>query len=394
MLTATPHDKITPENVVANVALDSNSPTAGLRTLIIAPSLQKPGGIERYTRTLQLALEDLIGGGNVRLLVSSRPTVGGAGKLALPLLAKMKIASQALWQALSWRPDLVICTHLSFGPFGWMARALTGRRYWVVLHGIEAWSRLPLAKRMAVFHADRVIVTSLFSQEQIMTRHRIDPGRVSTLPCTLDETLLSIEPASNRLSVSLPEQQRVILTVARMKASEGYKGHDVVLRSLRSVVKQIPHVTYVVVGDGDDRSRLEQLTNDLGLAEYVIFTGSVSDSELVAWYRRSEIFVLPARTVIDDISSKGEGFGIVFLEAMAFGKPVIGPNYGAPTELIRNGENGLLVNPEDTHSIEDALLTLLGDPTAAQRMGRAGEITVRTSYSYPSFRERLFQLLS
>jgi SAM-dependent methyltransferase len=178
-----------------------------------------------------------------------------------------------------------------------------------------------------------------------------------------------------------------------MAASERYKGHDVVLRAMASVVARIPNVTYVVVGGGDDRARLEALTDELGLRGHVVFTGEVSDSDVAALYQRSEVFVLPARTVLDDRNPKGEGFGIVFLEAMAFGKPVVGPNCGAPAELIRHGENGLLVIPEDPASVAEALVHLLTNPVTAREMGKAGSDWVRRHYSYGSFRERLRDIL-
>jgi phosphatidyl-myo-inositol dimannoside synthase len=126
----------------------------------------------------------------------------------------------------------------------------------------------------------------------------------------------------------------------------------------------------------------------------VVFTGAIDDSELAALYQRSEIFVLPALTVVSSSNPKGEGFGIVFLEAMAFGKPVVGPKYGAPAELIKEGENGLLVDPEDATSVAEALLKLLANPDAARTMGKAGRDYVRTHYSYGSFRERLREALA
>jgi phosphatidyl-myo-inositol dimannoside synthase len=193
---------------------------------------------------------------------------------------------------------------------------------------------------------------------------------------------------------ALSHGQRVTLTVARMAASERYKGHDVVLRALSSVLAKVPNLTYVIVGDGDDRPRLEKLANDLGVAERVLFTGETSDSELAALYQRSEVFAMPARTVLDNRNPKGEGFGIVYLEAMAFGKPVIGPDYGAPAELIQHGKTGLLVDPEDPTAVAQALLKLLSDPESAREMGRAGSKWVRQHYSYDSFCERLQEILT
>jgi glycosyltransferase involved in cell wall biosynthesis len=98
--------------------------------------------------------------------------------------------------------------------------------------------------------------------------------------------------------------------------------------------------------------------------------------------------------VLDVSKPKGEGFGIVFLEAMAFGKPVIGPTYGAPAEIIRDNENGLLVDPEDPKSVANALVKLLDDPGAAREMGQAGRKNVLAHYSYGPFRETLRGILA
>jgi phosphatidylinositol alpha-1,6-mannosyltransferase len=178
-----------------------------------------------------------------------------------------------------------------------------------------------------------------------------------------------------------------------MDASEQYKGHDVILRALPSVLTHVPNLVYVVVGEGDDRARIEGLADSLGLRPHVMFTGRVSDPELVALYKRSDVFALPARTVLNDHEPKGEGFGIVFLEAMAFGKPVIGPNFGAPTEIIRHGQHGLLVNPQDSAAMAEALVDLLTHPDKAREMGQAGNDWVRTKYSYGSFCEKLREML-
>jgi phosphatidylinositol alpha-1,6-mannosyltransferase len=178
-----------------------------------------------------------------------------------------------------------------------------------------------------------------------------------------------------------------------MAASERYKGHDVALRALPLVLSKVPNLVYAIVGDGDDRARLEQLAKDLGVAKNAWFAGALSDAELSAVYRRANVFLLPAQTVLNDHTPKGEGFGIVFLEAMGFGKPVIGPNYGAPAELIRSGENGLLVDPESPASVADALLALLCDPAAGQAMGDTGRQWVTARYSYDSFRRQLRDVL-
>jgi glycosyltransferase involved in cell wall biosynthesis len=370
-----------------------------MKVLLLTPSLERPGGIQRYTLTLAQALKDLMGDQFARCVSLAENSVGQSTPRP-SARSKWRLGWQAVLEAARWRPDIIICAHLALAPVGWLLATLARRPYWVVVYGIqawvpliEAWVPLPFAKGTALRRADRVIVISEFSREQVTKRQRVKAERVVCLPCALDEGLKTIEPASIGPHRSIANGQRVVLTVARMEASEQYKGHDVILRALHSVLSRVSDVVYVVVGEGDDRPRIEALVDELGLRPHVIFTGRVSDSELVALYNRSDVFALPARTVITSHEAKGEGFGIVFLEAMAFGKPVIGPNFGAPAEFIRDGENGLLVDPTSVASVAEALLALLIDPEKGRELGRAGREWVRTMYSYGSFCERLRELL-
>jgi phosphatidyl-myo-inositol dimannoside synthase len=364
-----------------------------MKVLLLTPSLASAGGIQRYSTTFIRAFKDLLGDQYVRSIAlpepSKRPTHN-----RLSTRSKWRCGWQAVWQVARWKPDLIVCTHVALGPIGWLLARFASRPCWVVVHGIEAWCHLPFWKRIALSHAERVIVTSVFSCEQVVKRQGVHSERISSLPCTLDDNLLTVEPARNGVFTPISSGKRVVLTVARMVACERYKGHDVALRAWQSVIGKIPNLIYVVVGDGDDRPRLEKLTEELGLMEHVVFTGEVSDSELAALYHRTEIFVLPVRTVLDESNPKGEGFGIVFLEAMAFGKPVIGPNYGAPVELIRHGKNGLLVDPDDPVSVAKALIELLENPNRARTMGEVGRVLVRRHYSYGSFRDQLQNILA
>jgi glycosyltransferase involved in cell wall biosynthesis len=379
---------------VENQDIKTATPNSKIaKVLVLSPSLASVGGIQRYTKTLIRALKDELGDQAVRCVTLAEPA-SHEGKMTQRLSAGSKLIFgwQALKEATRWQPGLIICTHLALGPIAW-ALANVGRTpYWIVAHGIEAWALLSFGRRRALRHADRVIVISAFTRDLVAKRHQVDLRRISRLPCVLDDGLLRTEPANSGECAQITAERRMVLTVARMAASERYKGHDVMLRSLPSVLTKTPDLSYVVVGDGDDRQRLERLADELGVADHVVFTGGASDSELAALYHQCEVFALPARTVIDDYNPKGEGFGIVFLEAMAFGKPVIGPNSGAPAELIRHGENGLLVDPEDPSSVAEALVNLLTHPEAARKMGKAGREWVRTQYSYSRFREQVRSL--
>ena len=295
-----------------------------MKVLVLASSMAGRGGIQRYTANTVRALEDVLGSENVRSLAVSDTSGRGAND-RFPVGVKLGFVGRAFWQVACWKPDLIICTHVAVGPIGSLLSRIGGSRYMIVVHGIEAWGPLSRLKKMALSHADRVVVTSNFSQKQLVKKHQIDPQCVRRLPCMWDDTLLGTESETDGVPRSIPEGHRVVLTVARMDASERYKGHDVVLRALPSVIAKVPELIYVIVGGGDDRPRLERRSADLELRQHVLFLGEISDGELAALYRRSEVFVLPARTVLNEREPKGEGFGIVFLEAMAFGKPVIGP---------------------------------------------------------------------
>jgi phosphatidylinositol alpha-1,6-mannosyltransferase len=181
----------------------------------------------------------------------------------------------------------------------------------------------------------------------------------------------------------------MVLTVGRIASSERYKGHDVMLEAWPIVLRRLPEAVYWIVGDGDDRPRLESKTREQGITASVRFTGAVSPEELAICYHRCSVFAMPARTVLDARAPRGEGFGIVYLEAMAHGKPVVGPRVGAPAEFIKAREHGLLVDPASASEVAGALIELLENPERARQMGEAAQKFVTSEFSFESFCKRL-----
>ena len=362
-----------------------------MKVLVLAPPMGDFGGIQRYTATLVQALQGIVGAGAVHF--EAMPDVADEnGRRRVSSRSKLGFCFRAIREAVRGQADVIICAHLALGPIGWVASKIRRQPYWVIVYGIEAWVELPWLKRMALRRAAKVLSISEFTSEQVMKRHGSKKELMARLPCALDERLTSIEPAIAGPHQLLAEGCRMVLTVARLSSSEQYKGHDGILRALPEVLLRVPDVVYVVAGDGDDRPRLEALADSLGIRHKVMFTGRVSDSELVALYRRSDVFALPARIQIGRHEAKGEGFGIVFIEAMAFGKPVVGPDVGAPLEIIQD-RHGLLVDPENSSAVAAALIDLLTHPDKAQAMGLAGKEWVRQQYSFTAFRERLRGIL-
>jgi len=165
----------------------------------------------------------------------------------------------------------------------------------------------------------------------------------------------------------LLEGKRVLLTVARLVER---KGGDKVIRCLARLCDTIPEIVYVVVGSGPERERLERLAQELGIGESVIFAGQVSGEELPLFYAACDLFIMPSRSVRERRDM--EGYGLVFLEAGACGKPVIGGQGGGTQDAIEDGVTGLLVDPQDEDQIMEAISRILNDPPFAQRLGTNG----------------------
>ena len=160
--------------------------------------------------------------------------------------------------------------------------------------------------------------------------------------------------------------QKVILTVARLDA---YKGHDMVVRALKNVRQSVGPIRYLIAGSGREEHALRELARNLGCSEEVVFTGHVPERDLPALYVACDVFIMPSRPLPD---GDFEGFGIVFLEAGACGKPVVGGRSGGIPEAVIDGVTGILVEPTDVSEISEALRRLLLDAEEATRLGMSG----------------------
>lgn len=257
------------------------------------------------------------------------------------------------------RFDLVICGNINLMPAAWLWRA-TGSRPPIVLamHGIDAWTppRGALARRLAP-RADRWISVSTITRDRFAAWSKADPQRVFILPNGIDLDRFRPGPKDPALVTRYGlAGRRVVMSLARLVANERYKGIDQVLSVLPALVAEDPTIVYMIVGDGDDRARLAALARDSGVADHVIFAGYVSEAEKAAHYRLADLFAMPSR---------GEGFGIVFLEALACGVPVVAGATDGAREALLDGKLGLLVDPDDPAALAAALRDGLRRPRGA-----------------------------
>jgi phosphatidyl-myo-inositol dimannoside synthase len=360
------------------------------KVLVLSPSLQSIGGVQSYTRTLASALEEILGAGCVRLLtVGAESQPRRDGTVALKTSVKLRFAVHAFSTAIVWRPELVIATHIGVAPVARLIKKYTKIPYWLVLHGIEVWGKLPPVKGHALRTAAKYVALTRFSLDATVVRHALDKPAAVLLPPPL---AIRAQPGSSD-SGSSHMAAPVVLTVGRLAAAERYKGHDIMLEAWPAVLSRVPGAQYWIVGDGDDRARLESRAQELGVAGSVRFAGALSGDRLSEAYQRCSIFAMPARTELQGDTTEGEGFGIVFLEAMAQGKPVVGPRNGAPAEFICSGEHGLLVDPSDRAEIAEAIIRLLEDPERRRRMGENAREWVAREFTRENFVARLRQAL-
>lgn len=268
-------------------------------------------------------------------------------------LQNVFLAFSVLWLSIRKRPSLMISTHVNYSPICYWLKRLFGVRYWVVVHGLEGWNLSHQSQCLALSYADRVVAVSHYTRSRLLAEQQLDDSQVVVLLNTFEPSRFQIAPKPNYLleRYKLKAEQPIILTVTRLGKSARYKGYDRILQALVSVKKLIPDVHYVLVGKGDDTPRIKELISQLGLSDCVTLAGFVPDEELCDHYNLCDVFALP---------SKGEGFGIVYLEALACGKPVLAGNLDGAVDPLLGGKLGCLVEPDNVSAIASSLLQLLG----------------------------------
>lgn len=319
------------------------------------------GGIQMYSDHLLKAIESSGQVRKLRVIVKNdvaapislsngSRTVHTAGRWPKGLRT-IGFALLAAVLALHDRPTLILSVHANFAPWAATLHKILGVPYAVVAHGVEVWSLTRRRLRAALLGACRILPVSSFTRNKLLAQLPFDPSKLTILPNTVDSERFCLgtkpEYLIQRYGLS---NKKIILTIARLANPERYKGYDQVLRALPAIRKAVPDVHYVLGGKGHDQARVERLITDLGLADCVTLAGFVSDDELPDHYRMADVFAMP---------SKGEGFGIVYLEAMACGKPVLGGTKDGATDALNHGAFGALVDPDNVEEIASALIQLL-----------------------------------
>jgi phosphatidyl-myo-inositol dimannoside synthase len=294
------------------------------------------GGIAQYNRDFLNALAESGAASSITVLPRHAPqrVIARAPINQKPgRPGRFTYSAIAVVTAFCQRIDVVFCGHLYMAPLAWLIARLKGARLVLQMHGIEAWARPPHLQRIATEAADLVLCVSRYTRACVVGWAAIAPERVVVVPNTVADGFTPGDSQELRAAWGV-EGKRVLLTVGRMVSCERYKGHDQVIAAIPDLVRRGLDVVYLIIGEGDDRARLEEIARDIDVVERVRFLGAVGQQCLAAVYRMADLFVMP---------SAGEGFGISYLEAMACGTPAIGLYAGGARDPLADGQLGTVV---------------------------------------------------
>ena len=255
---------------------------------------------------------------------------------------------------------------------GRFAKPLFGCKIINYIHGEEVTTQsryrfFGRSKRKYLRRADAIVAVSHFTQDHLTEEMGLDEAKIELIynGVDLDRFTDQTKPQDflDRYRLS---GKKVVLTVGRLIER---KGIDRVIEAIPEILISVPNLHYVIVGDGPYKPKLEALVDEVGVRDHVTFTGLVDQDALVAHYGICDLFVLPNRQLPDGDT---EGFGLVFLEANACGRPVIAGKAGGTADAVRDGYNGLMVDGNNSEEIAQAIVRILNDPDFYEKLRLGG----------------------
>ncbi len=352
------------------------------------------GGIEKFNKALIRALSDTKEincsffsvydtGYDKKYLSSGKFKTANGSKLIFVILSFFN----------AFKSDILFLGHINLSITAVLVKLFSPKTKIVVItHGIDVWSDLSFMKKRALKTADKIIAVSNFTKQKIINKHKIPKDKIIVFPNTIDPYFPQIKtfekPQYLLKRYQINPNRPIILTVARLSAQEGYKGYDKVLDALPKITDRFPDVLYLIVGkyDKQEKHRLDKIINNLNIKNHVFFTGFVDEKELTDYFKLGDVFIMP---------SKNEGFGIVFIEALACGLPVIAGNVDGSIDALDNGNFGKLINPDNIDAISSALIGELERNIAENDTAKFNrQKTVFEKFGFSQYKKNLQSLLN
>jgi phosphatidylinositol alpha-1,6-mannosyltransferase len=254
--------------------------------------------------------------------------------------------------------------------------------YATVAYGseINQWrkpSEIPFKYKISFKYASKIFCISAFTRKKLINLG-INPNKLPIIHPAIDPTKFFPEQkASQKIKAELNlKNKKIILTLSRLVER---KGIDKVIESMPIVLKEVPEAVYLIVGSGPFESHLKNMVKKHNLQKKIIFVGAVHDDDKINYYNACDVFIMPSRELED---GRVEGFGIVFLEANACNKPVIGSFSGGIPDAIANNKTGVLVDPLNVQEIASAIVNILKNPDYAKKLGLNGRKRVMSEFNW------------
>lgn len=275
--------------------------------------------------------------------------------------------------------DLIVCGHINILSLAILAKHMVRAPVLLFIYGIDAWRPTKsLLTNYLVRGVDAFISISKVTKRRFLSWATLREEKGFILPNAIDlDRFKPGEKPSALLDRYGLRGKTVLMTLGRLVAKERCKGFDEMLELLPDMIKEDSDIFYLIVGDGADRSRLEDKVKQLGLTGHVVFAGLIDEEEKALHYHLADTYIMPSR---------GEGFGFVFLEAMACGIPVVASKVDGSREAVRNGKLGILVDPDKPDEIKAGILEALKRPKGVVPEGLG-------FFSYSNFEQRCHRII-
>ncbi len=299
---------------------------------------------------------------------------------------KLACLMSMIWNGKKY--STILIGHINLAPLVYLLKLLYPSKQLILFaHGIEVWKPLVGRKAWLLKNTSAIYAVSNFTKTTLLEKNpTLDSAKIKILPNAVDPFFdypTEFDKPTYLLNrYGIQSNEKVLVTVSRLSSEEQYKGYDQIIKLLHELNSDQLKVKYIIAGNADDKElmRVKQLIETEGLADQVILTGFVKEQELIDHYLLADIFVLP---------SKGEGFGIVLIEALACGRKVIAGNKDGSVDALKNGELGILVDPDNLDQLKLAIINSLND-SAFDYL--AIQQRARQYFSFEGFKNNLLQV--
>lgn len=277
----------------------------------------------------------------------------------------------------------VVISHINLLPVAWLIKKVNPNVKLVMFaHGIEIWGKLPASKRSMLSACDKILAVSAFTRETVISMHGIDAAKVCVINNSLDPFLPIPKVNSHRADFfkrfGFDENDKVIFTLTRISAKEKYKGYDNVLEAISQLYEEGYPIRYIIGGkyDMEEKKVLDEAIARLKIQDRVVITGFLPDEDLPDYFANADVYTMP---------SKKEGFGIVFIEAMFYGAPVIAGDKDGSVDALMDGKLGVLVDPDNVSSLKAAIQKVISAPGKF----KPSQDLLMDNFSYTAYKEKI-----